>query len=245
MATLGEIVYMALDILKERSDDAYYTEEHMAFLAKRMRSLLLEKKYTASKMKTFLDLPDEDRQTLCMELEPGTGLPLSCGHGWLRTTEKVPQEMPVAAARVYPVSDVIQSMVTLVPVERMPYVGHNRWLRDIIWCARSDDGHYWLRSTHPEFMMLERIRVSAVFSDPEEVWRMQCRGEGKACDPMAMEFPLEGALIPQCVELMVQEIAGSRYAPEDKDNDARDGLGRAAVTQTKAPSAARNTEASR
>ena len=53
MATFGEIIYMTLDLLKERADDAYYTEEHIIFLASKMRSLLLERKYKNSNRTSF------------------------------------------------------------------------------------------------------------------------------------------------------------------------------------------------
>ena len=45
MATFGEITYMVLDMLKELHDDAYYTEEHIIFLAGRYRSFLLKQRY--------------------------------------------------------------------------------------------------------------------------------------------------------------------------------------------------------
>ena len=51
MATYGEIVYSVLDLLKERSDDAYFTEDHVVFIVSNLRNYLLEKKYSKSRNK--------------------------------------------------------------------------------------------------------------------------------------------------------------------------------------------------
>ena len=56
-----------------------------------------------------------------------------------------------------------------------------------------------------------------------------------------VEFPLEQALIPSCIELTVQELMGSRYAPEDKSNDAKDNLADVAVTQQRYPRPVENS----
>lgn len=42
MKTWREIIYMILDLLKQSSDDSYYTEEHVLFLASKMRSAILK-----------------------------------------------------------------------------------------------------------------------------------------------------------------------------------------------------------
>lgn len=37
-----EIVYMVMDLLKNASEDAYFTEDHILFLLKHHRSLILK-----------------------------------------------------------------------------------------------------------------------------------------------------------------------------------------------------------
>lgn len=41
----SEIVYMINDLAKNMSDDASYTEDHIAWLARKYRSLLLRREY--------------------------------------------------------------------------------------------------------------------------------------------------------------------------------------------------------
>ena len=46
MTTYRELVYMVLDELKAKSDDFYYTEDHIIFLLDKYRAFLLKQKYS-------------------------------------------------------------------------------------------------------------------------------------------------------------------------------------------------------
>lgn len=241
MATFGEIVYSCLDILKELSDDSYYTEENIIFLASKMRTLLLERKYKNSRNQTFTPMSDENMQDICLELQPAELAPAGCTGMWLRSVKEIPDTVNVADAKLSTVSDMIQSAVTFIPSERMPYVGYNKWLQKILYASKSSDGHLYITGSNPQFMYLEKVRMTAVFSDPVKAAELSCEGEGKACDILEMPFPLESALIPSCIELTVQELMGSRYAPQDKQNNAKDDLSDVSVTQQRHPRPVENS----
>ena len=241
MATFGEITYMVLDLMKEIQDDAYYTEEHIIFLASKMRALLLERKYKNSRNQTFTEMSDENMQDICLTLEPNEMAPAGCSGMWLRSIEEIPDTIGVSNAKLSTVSDMLQCTVSFIPAERMPYVGYNKWLRKILYAAKSNDGHLYVTGSNPQFMYMDKIRMTAVFSDPQKAAELSCDGEGKACNILEMQFPLEQALIPSCIELTVQELMGSRYAPQDKQNDAKDGLADAAVTQQRHPRPVENS----
>lgn len=235
MATFGQIVYSVLDLLKERVDDAYYTEEHIIFLASKMRALLIDRKYRNSRNQTFSPMSDENVQQICIDLEPVENSPMLCDGLWLHSIQEIPATVGDTDVKVSAVSDMIHTMVTFIPAERMPYIGYNKWLQKIIYAAKSDDNHLYLTSSNPQFSYLKQVRMSGVFSDPEEAAKMSCDndGDGNGCNVLEKEFPLEAALVPSCIEMVVQELIGTRYAPEDKSNDAKDGLGDAAVTNAK------------
>ena len=225
MATFGEVIYMALDLLKERADDAYYTEEHMLFLANQVRAVLLNRKYSKSRNKSFAAVSGENTQQICLTLAPAELLPGGCGGTWLRSDEEVPDTMDIYDATLATVSEMMFSPVTLIPAERMPYVGHNKWLLNIIYAAIASDNHLYLTSANSQFLFLKKVKMEAVFSDAAKAAEYECDSDGEAkCDILNAEFPLEAALIPSCIELMVQEIVGSKYVPEDKSNNAADDL---------------------
>lgn len=239
MATFKEVVYMCLDLLREKSDDSFYTEEHIIFLASKMRALLLERKYKATRNSSYTQMSEANRQQICLDVEPTEILPYGCSGLWLKSTVPVPDSLSMAEPRIYPLSDMLHSMVTYIPAERMPYVGYNKWLRKIIYAARSTDGYLYLTSSNPQFINLEHLKMSGVFRDPEEAAKYACEDDGSSspCDTLDQEFPLEDALLPQCIEMVVQELAGPRYAPEDDRNDDRDNLaGIAARTNAVSPS---------
>lgn len=235
MATFREIVYMVLDILKEVSDDSYYTEEHVLFLASKYRALIIERKYSQSRNSSFNEPSDENMQTICLDLEPEELLPQNCGGLWLKSTEKIPDIINVGTPKLSTVNDMLHSMVTYIPYERMPFVGYNKWLKNIIYAAKSSDGYLYLQSNNPQFIYLQHLKMEAMFSDAEAAAELACDPEdGTKCDVLDQNFPLEAALIPQCIEMVVQELVGSRYAPQDKENNAKDDLAEVVIPSTSA-----------
>lgn len=221
MATYREIVYMCLDQLKLSSDDSYFNEEHIMFLASKLRGFLLKQQYKDIKK----EIPESNYQTLCLDLiqVPAiTGEPCE-GGTYLRSKEKIPFLMPVATPRVYP-EDYYQGDITYVSRERMKYVGYNRWLPNIIYASIGPDNYLYFKSFNPQYLYLEKARLTGIFEEPEKAAELECNRDESTCDPMDMKFPLEEALIPQVVELVVKELSRPEYLPEDKQNNADDGL---------------------
>lgn len=232
MATFGEIVYMVLDLMKERADDAYYTEEHVIFLASKMRALLLERKYKSTRNSTFQQMSEENFQQICLDLEPAEILPDGCAGLWLTSVQQIPDTLGTSEPKLFIGGDMLQSIVSYIPMERMPYVGYNKWLQHIVYASKSQDNHLYLKGRNPQFMYLKKAKMEAIFSDPIKAAELSCdSSEAGKCDVLSVEFPLEQALVPSCIELVAQELLGSRYAPEDKTNDAKDDLGALGATQ--------------
>ena len=232
MATFGEMIYSVLDLLKETTDDAYYTEEYVKSLLVHVRNTLLEKKYKASSNASYQVISEDNKQQVCLQLEPASQLPAGCGGIWLRSTADIPTLLEISSAVTCTGHDLLETNVTFVPRERMPYVGYNKWLRNIIYAARSVDGHLYLTSSNPQFKYLAQAGLTGVFSDPEAAAKLSHEAcASGVCDIMEQKFPLESALITPCIELVVQELSGARFAPQDKQNNAKDDLGDVALTR--------------
>lgn len=238
--TYREIVYMVLDLLKERSDDAYYTEEHVMFLADKVRALVLGRRLRASRNKSFVSSSGENTQTIELRLEPASVLPAGCGGDWLRSTVAMPEFLYSEAPVEMFSHDMVHTMVTFIPACRMRYVGHDRWLQNIIWASKSSDDHLYLFSNNPKFIHLERINMTSIFAEPRKVAAMM--NGGKVCEPLDVEFPLQSDLVAQCIEIIVQELAGSKYVPEDKRNNAKDDSGEAQPVGTSRTTAAQKAD---
>lgn len=221
--TWKELVYMVLDELKGMSDDFTFTEDHVAFLCGKYRSLLLKQRYYADIKKT---ISESNYQTICLDLieVPAISGEVCEGGSYLRSKNKIPVTLMIGNPRVYPI-DYYQGEIAYVSRDRMRYVGYNKWMKNIIYCSIAPDGYLYFKSWNPQFLYLEKVKFTAIFEDANEVSNLTCDGdEGAACDLMDRIFPIEEALVPPLIELVVNELRKAEYAPSDENNNADDDL---------------------
>lgn len=223
MSTYKELTYMVLDELKLYSDDASYTEEHVMFLLDKYRAFLLKQRYSDVKKQ----IPESNYQTICLDLieVPAiSGEPCE-GGSYLRSKKKIPFLMKIGNPKIYPV-DYYQGEITYVSRERMRYVGYNKYLRNIIYASIGPDNYLYFKSFNPQYLYLEKARMTGIFEDPQAASELQCPNENDdtVCDVLDREFPIEDALISPMIELVVKELLGAEYRPKDESNDANDAL---------------------
>src|SRR5699024_7232037 len=202
MSKYRELVYMVLDELKLSSDDSYFTEDHIIFLLGKYRTLLLKQRYSDIKK----PIPESNYQTICLNLVrvPAiSGEPCEGGM-YLRSDKKIPFVMKIGNPRVYPI-DYYQGEITYVSRDRMRYVGHNKFLQNIIYCSLGPDNYLYFKSNNPQYLYLEEVRFTGIFEDPMLPHDLLYSGDAESiCDPIDNEFPLEDALIPPLIELVVK-----------------------------------------
>lgn len=222
MNTYKELVYMCLDELKGSSDDFTYTEDHIVFLLTKYRVFLLKQRYSDIKK----PIPESNYQTICLDLieVPAiSGEPCE-GGSYLRSNSKLPITMKIGNPKVYPI-DYYQGEITYISRDRMRYVGFNKYLQNIIYCSIAPDSYLYFKSNNPQFLYLEKVKFSAVFEDADKASDLQCQeDESSTCGLLDREFPIEDALVPPLIELVVKELRQSIYAPADEQNDAQDNL---------------------
>ena len=124
--------------------------------------------------------------------------------------------------------DYYQGEITYVSRDRMKYVGYNKYLNNIIYCSLAPDNYLYFKSSNPQYLYLEKVRITALFENAEETFGLQCDENGRICELLDAEFPLEASLVPILISLVVQELSKPREIDEDKTNDANDNLGGAA-----------------
>ena len=228
MSTYRELVYLCLDELKLHSDDAVFTEDHVIYLLNKYRAFLLKQRYSDIKKQ----IPESNYQNVCLDLiqVPAiSGEPCE-GGVYLRSKEKVPFLMKIGNPRVYPI-DYYQGEITYVSRDRMRYVGYNKYLQNIIYASLGPDNYLYFKSFNPQFLYLEKVRMTGIFEDPKAASELQCPDENGniVCDILDREFPIEDSLVPPMIELIVKELLGAEYRPEDQNNDSKDGLSEVAT----------------
>lgn len=228
MSTFREIIYMILDEMKISTDDSYFTEDHIMYLINKYRILILKQRYSDIKKQ----IPESNYQTICLDLieVPAiSGEPCE-GGSYLRSKEKIPFLMKIGNPMVYPV-DYYQGEITYVSRERMRYVGYNKYLKNIIYASIGPDNYLYFKSFNPQYLYLEKARMTGIFEDPQAASELQCPDENgdTVCDVLDKTFPIEDAFIPPIIELVVKELLGAEYRPKDKSNDAKDELSEVAT----------------
>ena len=223
MSTYKELVYMCLDELKLYSDDALYTEEHIMFLLGKYRTFLIKQRYSDVKKQ----IPESNYQTICLDLieVPAISDEPCEGGSYLRSKEKIPFLMKIGNPRVYPI-DYYQGEITYVSRDRMRYVGYNKYLQNIIYASLGPDNYLYFKSFNPQFLYLEKVRMTGIFEDTLAASELQCpdKNGNIVCDVLDREFPIENALIPPLIQLVVEELTKAEYKPEDKENNSDDDL---------------------
>ena len=223
MSTYRELVYMVLDELKFHSDDSSFTEEHVLFLLDKYRALLLAQRYKDIRK----EIPESNYQTICLDLEQVNaidGQPCT-GADYMKSLQEIPNMMQVGKQKISSL-DYFQGNFSYTNNERFKYVGKNKYLKNQIYGTIAPDSHLYLKSSNPQIYYLEKVKVTGIFEDSAKAAQLQCPDANgdKPCDIMDMEFPIEEALIPPMIELIVKELGGQKYQSEDTSNNANDDL---------------------
>lgn len=220
MSTYRQLTYLILDEAKGMSDDFTYTEDHLIFLIDKYRAFLLKQRYSDIKKQ----IPESNYQTICLDLiqVPAiSGEPCE-GGVYLRSEKEVPFLMQIGTPRVTSL-DYFQGEFNYVLRDRMRYVGNNKYLKNIIYTSIGPDKHLYFKSGNPEFIYLEKAKMTGIFQDASVAAQLSC-DEEKDCDLIDSIVPLEEALISPLIELLLRELLGAAYRPKDNNNNANDDL---------------------
>ena len=227
MTTYREAIYMCLDLLKGTSDDFTYTEEHIAYLIDKFRALLLKQRYGNDPKK---HVPYSNYQTLEVEFNPTEP------KNMLKSTNQIPYMLQLGIPRiVLDNEDYYNYRFELTSRERLPFVGNNKFTSMIGYCAISETNNllmknkdsYWanLPVEPPTLSYIgpKKLKLVGIFENPREVNDETSFGEDSTnINELDRNIPIEESLITTLIELVVKELAGSVYSPEDDVNNAKD-----------------------
>ena len=218
--TLRELVFICMDEIKLHSDDSFYTEDHLVFLLNKYRSFVLKKELE----KENKQLSSTNAQLICLDLIEIRDENNPCGESMLRTEQKIPNLVNDCKVSLYPVNYFEGDHIIYTTMERMRYTTYNKWTKNLIYAAKGPDDYLYIKSSNPQYLYLEKLRMKAIFEDFEQAAQYACdeTGEGLNCDILDMKFPIENALVPIVTELVIKELLGVKYQPRDTHNNAAD-----------------------
>lgn len=219
MSTYRELIYMSKDLLKLKSDDSYYTNEHILFLLDKVRAVILEQKYKKNNSK----IEDSNTQTICVELENKLLVDnILCSGNVLVSKDKLPSII-ITSPIVYTVSPFVNNEITYVTPDRFKYVGYNKWLSNIIYSTEFNN-YLYIKSNNPNYLELNKVIIKGVFNNTVEAEKLRCDTEGLDCNYLDREYPLEETLQTSLIEMVVKILSIGLYKPADNINNAQDDL---------------------
>tara|TARA_R110000822_G_scaffold227017_1_gene359640 strand:+ start:12539 stop:13213 length:675 start_codon:yes stop_codon:yes gene_type:complete len=220
--TKREIIYSVFEKLKIQTDDTDITEEFVSSLIDSKRATLIKQQYGSKPW----GLPIEVKQELCMDLEVASSIDgLSCFGKILRTKSRLPNSIKIRAKegplniRKY---DRTEIPINIVPIERLPFVGHNGFIANMIYAAVDYDGKLYLVSTRKNHLFLENIKVTDVFDHPDDAYELICNTTASSVEAWDQNYPVESSMADILINMIAQELGKTLAMPEDNVNDAED-----------------------
>ena len=225
---LINIIYDIREKLKLNSDDIDITNEYLAHLIAVKRVFLIKQRFS----NTTKNIPEEVKQIICVNLEVANSINgYECGPNILKSINKIPAMMEIGgkssliAVRTH---DLMHVHFNIIPTERLPFVGYNRYLKNQIYVALDSNGILYFKSDGIQYLNLNSVKLIGVFSDPEEADEFICPEDTdnttsvENCDFYEKEYPIEGYLVSDLVNLITKELGSTLNIPNDNVNNSNE-----------------------
>ena len=219
--TKRELIFTVLEKLNIHSDDSRLSEELVSFLIDNKRAMLLKQQYA----KNAWHMPIEIKQELCLDLELVDKVEgYSCAGKILSTKLSLPnsikikgKEGPLAVRKM----DGSVVPMSIVAIERVPYLFENRYTQHLNYCAVDFSGKLYVISKDSKIRFLKSIKVTDIFESPDEAISLQCSSNA-SIENWDNQYPIESAMADVAIDLVVKELTRSLGIPGDNLNDASD-----------------------
>lgn len=221
MQTYGELVYLILDELKLISDDKQFEEEHIIVLINQYRNLLLKQRYSDIRK----EMPVSNLQSV--------NITLSVEDTILKSNMPLPTILNLNVQNLTIISSIStfwQGEFSFIDYNQFRYTGYNRWLNSIVYVTIGPDGYLYCKSNNLSFLQLTDITVTSIFENPLEVHNLNAPiNETSEDSILDIPIPIEGNLLPILKEIIIKELSGAIYRPEDEINNANDNLNKVSI----------------
>ena len=213
--TKREIIYTVFEKLHVYSDDSKLSEELVASLIDTKRSLLIKQQYA----KTHWHMPNEIKQEITLGVSLVEKINGYAPAGKILATSILPnsikikgKEGPLLVRKL----DNTEIPITIVAVERIPYLFENRYTQHLTYCTVDQDGKMYLISKDNKLRFLKNIKITDIFEEPDKI------SESSSWDSY---YPIELSMVDTLVQMIVKDLAQSLAIPADNKNDADDQRG--------------------
>lgn len=226
MTTYREAIYMCNDLLKGMSDSFTFTEEHIAYLLDKFRALLLKQRYGNDPKK---HVPYSNYQSLHVNFTP-----YSKDLEYFTSNTEVPYMLQIGIPRIVNASNDLTDNyynfeVEYTSRERLPFVGNNKYTSRFYYCAINEKNRLLLKTKKSDwteddgYIGPTSFSLVGIFENPREVLdEISFKEDPNYTHEWDRNIPIEESLITTLIEMVVKELAGSVYRPNDDVNNNRD-----------------------
>ena len=161
--TKREIIYRVLERVRAMSDDSDITEELISSMIDTKRAIILKQQYS----KASWNIPIELQQEICISLESVDTIDGFKGAGQtIRTAESIPDPIkikgnmgPLMVRR----EDGSVIPINVIPIERLPYIGNNRYTAMLTYAAMDFNRRLILVSKDNKLKFLKKLELLMYF----------------------------------------------------------------------------------
>lgn len=216
MATLNEIIYDIREKLKINSDDIDITNEYLGHLVNTHRATLVKQRYG----KISKNIPELLKQTITLTLTnnfSNSGCKLQ---GLISNESILPYIETYNRENVLDISldDYVSLPLNIIPTQRIPFIGNNRWTQSQIYVAINEHEKVMLFSNRAGFKLIDSVKVTAIFYDPEKAFELN--NPNGSCEFYDEEYPVNGPMIIDIVDMITKKLGSTISLKEDKLNNA-------------------------
>lgn len=217
MTTYRELVYMVLDELKAKSDDFYYTEDHIIFLLEKYRAFLLKQKYRTPKSVVLSSnyMHITIKAPLIM-MNPIQETNFDCSILHISSPKLIIMpNVPDPIKKEY--------IFNYCTEDRRLFLRQSQFLKNVNYfyflngTLTLDAGNKFFKEYGKGLI---HACIKAIFESPSRIY-----SEYLEVDPMNQRFPLEESLISPLLEMVVKDLTSAMFKPEDDVNNGKDETG--------------------
>lgn len=221
--TKRELIYAVFERLKIQSDDTDISEELISYLIDNKRAMLLKQQYA----KNAWHMPIEIKQELCVGLELVDRVSgYSCAGKMLSSKIALPRSIKIKGKEgplTVRKEDGMEIAISIVPIERIPFLFENRFTQHLTYCAVDFDHKLILISKDNKLRFLKSIKVTDIYESPDNAFNLMCNSnENTDVDVWDRDYPVESAMSDTIIDLISRDLAKTIQIPEDRRNDATD-----------------------
>ena len=220
MATLREIIYDVKEVFNSYSDDAFLSEEHIAFLVNSKRAFYLKR--ILSELKK--EIPREFKQKICLSLEEDP----DCNDDFILLNSSVKIPATIESTGRSNISEAFldsktAKWINIIDYIRLPYLKAGRFNRRQIYVMKDPDDYLLVTSVAGEHSLIENINLNIVAEDPEfaDSVSLCLEGEDK-CDFWDKQYPISLDVLELIRKDIINELTLKLRIPVDTINNSED-----------------------